>query len=118
AAMSHSGTNSYLYYFTYSDPRNGGRLGAHHGEELFFLSNSFPDAWQPTNKDRELGSQMRSYWAHFVKTGNPNIQAVSRWPAFDSNSPQYLDLGGEVEPHPVPARIQKLETIMRRITGK
>jgi para-nitrobenzyl esterase len=117
-AMSRTGANSYLYYFTHSDPRDGGRLGAHHGEELFFLSSSFPDGWQPTNKDRELGSQMRSYWAQFVKTGNPNIHGISRWPAFGSHSPQYLDLGDKVEPQLVPARIQKLETILRQVTGK
>src|SRR6185437_15707498 len=118
AAMSRTSANSYLYYFTYSDPRDGGRLGAHHGEELFFLSSSFPDGWQPTNKDRELGSQMRSYWAQFVKTGNPNFHDGTKWPAFDSHSPRYLDLGGEVKPHPLPARIQNLETILRRVTGK
>lgn len=116
AATSRASAKSYLYYFTYSDPR--GRLGAHHGEELFFLSNSFPDGWQLTNKDRELGSLMRSYWAQFVKTGDPNFRDGSQWPAFDSHSPQYLDLGGEVEPHPIPTRILKLETIMRRVTGE
>ena len=117
-AMSGAGAKSYLYNFTYSDPRDGGRLGAHHGEELFFLSNSFPDGWQPTNKDRELGRTMRTYWAQFVKTGSPNFHGGSQWPAFDSHSPQCLDLGAEVEPHLVSTRIQKLEAIMRRVTGK
>jgi para-nitrobenzyl esterase len=111
-AVTKAGEKSHLYYFTYVDPGKRSRLGAHHGEELFFLSDSFPADWEHTNEDKHLGELLRGYWAEFAKTGDP------KWPAFDSNSGEYFEIGAHVGLRPVSERIRTLETTMRRIAAK
>jgi para-nitrobenzyl esterase len=100
-AMTKAGEKSYLYYFTYVDPGKRSRLGAHHGEELFFLSDSFPAGWEHTNEDKPLGELFRGYWAEFAKTGDPNFAGAPRWPAFASNSAVYFEIGAHVDLRPV-----------------
>jgi Carboxylesterase family len=51
-------------------------LDAHHGEELFFLSDSFPSDWEHTDKDQEFGKVMRRYWVAFANTGDPDIDHI------------------------------------------
>jgi len=46
---------SHSYYFAYVDSGKRARLAAHHSEELFFLSDSFPGDWEHRDKDQELG---------------------------------------------------------------
>jgi para-nitrobenzyl esterase len=117
-AMTKAGEKSYLYYFTYVDPGKRSRLGAHHGEELFFLSDSFPADWEHRNEDKHLGQLQRGYWAEFAKTGDPNFSGAPRWPALDSNSRQYFEIGAHVGLRPVPERIRTLENTMRRIVSE
>ena len=116
-SMTKAHVRSYLYYFTYVDPGKRARLGAHHGEELFFLSDSFPNDWEHTGKDEKLGDLVRSYWAQFVKTGDPNFEGAPKWPAYDSTAAEYLEIGAHVGLRPVPERIRSLETTMRRIVS-
>jgi para-nitrobenzyl esterase len=117
-AVTKGGETSYLYYFTYVDPGKRSRLGAHHGEELFFLSDSFPADWEHTNEDKYLGELLRGYWAEFAKTGDPNFDGAAKWPAFDSDSGDYFEIGAHVGLRPVSERIRTLETTMRRIAAK
>ncbi len=117
-AMTKAREESYLYNFTYVDPGKRSRLGAHHGEELFFLSDSFPADWEHTNEDKYLGELLRGYWAEFAKTGEPNFDGAPQWPAFDSNSGEYFELGAHVGLRPGSERIRTLETTMRRIAAK
>jgi para-nitrobenzyl esterase len=117
-AMTEAREKSYLYYFTYVNPGKRSRLGAHHGEELFFLSDSFPADWEHTIEDKRLRNLMRGYWGEFVKTGDPNFDGAPQWPAYDSNSGKYLEIGAHVGLRPVSERIRTLETIMRRIAAE
>ena len=118
-AITRVGVRSYLYDFTYVDPGKRARLGAHHGEELFFLTNSFPDDWEHTGEDENLGDLVRSYWAEFVKTSDPNFDGAPKWPSYDSASTEYFEIGAHVGLRPVSERIRNLETTMRRIvTGQ
>ena len=114
-AMAKAGEKAYLYYFTYADPGTRSRLGAHHGEELFFLSDSFPSDWNQTEKGKSLEELMRGYWAEFAKTDNPNFNSAPEWPAFDSYSPVYFELGEHIGIQPISERIRSLETIMKRV---
>ncbi|HLM82567.1 MAG TPA: carboxylesterase family protein [Terriglobales bacterium] len=117
-AMTKAGEKSYLYYFTYVDPGKRSRLGAHHGEELFFLSDSFPADWEHTNEDKHLGELLRGYWAEFAKTGDPNSDGAPKWSAYESNSGEYFEIGAHVGLRPVSEGIRTMETTMRRIVSE
>ena len=45
-----------------------------------------------TAYDFELGKMMNTYWANFMKTGNPNGEGLVEWPESDS-SMGYIKLG-------------------------
>ena len=117
-AMTRGGVKSYLYYFTYVDPGNRARLGAHHGEELFFLSDSFPTDWEHTDKDQELEKLMRGYWVEFAKTGDPNFGSTPHWTPYDGKSKEYFDLGKYVGVHRVSERVLALESIMNDVVAQ
>lgn len=116
-AMTKAGVKAYLYYFTYVDSGKRSRLGAHHGEELFFLSGSFPSDWDHTSEDQQLGNLIRGYWSQFVKTGNPNFDGAPDWPPY-GKSPEYFELGEQGGLRPVPERIRALEDLIRRIVAE
>ena len=113
--MTDSGQKAYLYYFTYAEKGKRAHLGAYHGEELKFLSDSFPDDWEHNPEDEELGKTMRIYWTQFAKTGNPNSPDLAVWPAYDAHLDQCLELGRTVVTRPVAPRLHVLEHIMKQI---
>ncbi len=117
-AMSKVGVKSYLYYFTYVDPGKRSRLGAHHGEELFFLSDSFPADWQATDNDKRLADFVQGYWAEFVRTGDPNFGGAPEWPPYDSQSAESFELGRRIGRHHVSDRIRSLEAVMKRVVAQ
>jgi para-nitrobenzyl esterase len=116
--MTMAGVKSYLYYFTYVDSGKRARLGAHHGEELFFLSDSFPSDWDHSDKDEYLGKLLRGYWVEFVKTGDPNFDRARHWPPYNGKSAEYFEVGEHVGLRPVSERIRTLETIMQQIVAQ
>ncbi|HEX7194117.1 MAG TPA: carboxylesterase family protein [Chthoniobacterales bacterium] len=117
-AMTKSGVKSYLYYFTYADPGKRARLGAHHGEELFFLSDSFPIDWEHTDKDQELGKLMRGYWVEFAKTGDPNFDSAPHWTPYDVKSNENFEIGKYIGAHRVSERVLALESIMNEVVAR
>jgi para-nitrobenzyl esterase len=116
-ALSRIGQRSYLYRISYAETGQRAALGAYHGEELYFLSNSFPKEWQPAGKDSSFGKTLRAYWTQFAKTGDPNSPAAPRWPPYDRRTDLYLDLGPAIQLKPVESRIHTLEAIMKLVTA-
>ncbi len=114
-AMTQAHQKAYLYYFTYADTGDRAALGAHHGEELYFLSDTYPNDWQPRSTDRALGKLIRGYWVQFASTGNPNSVSAPRWLAYDEGAPGYFEIGERVGVHVVPKRIEALDRIMQRV---
>jgi para-nitrobenzyl esterase len=109
---------AYLYYFTYADTGKRARLGAHHGEELFFLSRSFPADWEHNSDDDKFGELIRTYWTQFAKTGNPNIHGCPDWPDYSERPNQYFELGRGIGPRTIAPRLRVLEIIMKQIAGR
>jgi para-nitrobenzyl esterase len=114
-AMTHARQEAFLYYFTYSETGKRSRLGAYHGEELYFLSDSYPADWEHTQAEARVGQEVRTYWAQFAKTGNPNDPSLPRWPPYDLQSSEYLELGRKLDVRPVAPQLRQLEGIMQRV---
>jgi para-nitrobenzyl esterase len=110
-----AGQNAYLYYFTFTETGKRAPLGAYHGEELNFLSNSFPNDWEHSQVDETLGSTMCAYWTQFAKTGAPNAPGIPYWLANDVGEDQWMELGRTIRVHQVAPRIHVLDHIMHQI---
>jgi para-nitrobenzyl esterase len=114
-AMTRVGEKAYLYYFTYAETGKRANLGAYHGEELKFLSNSFPADWEHSPDDEKLGEALLTYWAHFAKTGNPGASNLPQWPAYDTRSDQCLELGRTIRVRAIEPQVRALDQIMHEI---
>jgi para-nitrobenzyl esterase len=114
-AMTQVGQPAYLYSFTYAEMGKRAHLGAYHGEELKFLSDSFPSDWERSPDDEKLGRATRAYWTQFAKTGNPNAPGLSDWPAYDAKSDQCFELGRSIRIGVVESRLKIFDRIMRQI---
>ncbi len=117
-AVARAGQKGFLYQFSFAETGKRAALGAYHGEELHFLSDSFPRDWQHNPEDRQLGRAIRTYWVQFAKTGNPNAGNVPDWPAFDEQADQYLDLGQTIRLRPVSQRVHVLAKIMHQVLAE
>jgi len=126
-AVTRSGQRAYLYYFTYADTGKRADLGAHHGEELFFLSENFPASWEPNQEDQSFGEILRTYWTQFAKTGNPNGAAPvetrlaaspPRWPAYAASKKESFELGRRIGPRAIDACVLRLEQIELQVEAE
>jgi para-nitrobenzyl esterase len=111
-SMTRSAQNAYLYLFTFTDAGKRAQLGAHHGEELFFLGESFPSDWEHNSDDDKFGMIIRTYWTQFAKTGNPNTRGAPFWPAYETPHNAGLQLGHSFALYSVSPRVQTLQKIL------
>jgi para-nitrobenzyl esterase len=98
-----SKTALYTYYWEHPMPGPQRDLyGAFHSSELPYVFDSLRLAqrpWEPM--DREIAEKMSSYWANFVRTGDPNGDGLEKWPAFDAGSAVTMELGDRFGVRPV-----------------
>jgi para-nitrobenzyl esterase len=97
----HSRNPAYYYHFEQKPPFPAGSIyedwGASHYAELWYAFDHLDQApWAWTGADRTLAEAMSSYWANFVKTGNPNAPGLPVWPAFSDNSALVMHLGSSI----------------------
>jgi len=81
----------YMYYFDqFNENPRGGRpggpsprkpRGANHASELSYV---FGSSWgRPfEGADKDVSTAMNTYWANFVKTGDPNGEGLNTWPVY------------------------------------
>lgn len=117
-ATTRHGQPAYLYYFTYAETGKRAHLGSYHGEELAFLTDSFPPDWEHSRDDEELGEFLRAYWTQFAKTGNPNASGSPQWPPYDERSNQCFELGRRIGIRPISPELHRLDQILRQVLTK
>lgn len=92
----------FVYYFTHSEPGPGSEMfGAFHSAEIPYVFNALgASPWRNfAAEDRAIAHNMSTYWANFVKSGNPNSADVPKWPRFDRAQPGVMELGGHFAPY-------------------
>lgn len=82
----------YQYYFT----KENGRLGNwHSGEEVYLYGNIPEDSKLYDDYDRELSEIMCSYFANYIKTGDPNGEGLPVWEQ-NTTSSDVMEFGDNV----------------------
>ncbi|MBQ9459806.1 MAG: carboxylesterase family protein [Oscillospiraceae bacterium] len=97
--LAQQGRNVWEYRFT----KDNAGLGSCHGGELPYAFGCLGrHAWLYDASDLALSETMQSYWANFVKYGDPNGVGLPEWePAEDGR--RVLELGETVAPTDDPA---------------
>ncbi len=95
----------------YGTERDPGKLMSWHSNELWYAFGSLrpgvPPARPWEDRDYELADIMSSYWANFIKTGDPNAEGLPVWPASDESF-GYAELGDEIVPHSGKSKLDEL----------
>jgi para-nitrobenzyl esterase len=93
--FSRDGNPTYVYRFAHAPDVLGGKHGAFHGAELFYL---FPDALYTLKAgrygpaDEELTRLVAGYWGRFAATGDPSGAGPLAWPRYDALGDSHLTL--------------------------
>lgn len=81
------GRKAWTFVFDHDIP--GDDAGSFHGSDMWFIFDSLGHSWRPfSGKHYDLARQVSSYWANFVKTGDPNGtdrngNPLPEWKPFD-----------------------------------
>jgi para-nitrobenzyl esterase len=92
--------DTYVYLFSHRPPgRNEEEFWAWHSSEMWYAFASLRDIpeqreWEPW--DYELAGIMSSYWANFIKFGDPNASGLPAWAPSNSESLAYMEFGDEL----------------------
>jgi para-nitrobenzyl esterase len=117
-------TPTFMFQFGYVSTAAQQRspFGAGHGSDISFVFNTldaprFGPPSKPTEAEYELAKKMNTYWANFVKTGNPNGAGLPAWPMYNNQNQDMLDveLDGKIvsKPDPRKARLDVVEKAMK-----
>ena len=94
AGMAKVSSNGWQYHFSRRAPQ-APMLGAFHGMEIGYAFGNL-DA-EASAEDQALSEAMTRYWVQFAKTGNPNVEGLPAWPAYDPETDLHLELGDEIK---------------------
>lgn len=106
----------YTYHFeqvpaTRPDEKMGpilaSEVGSRHAGEIEYVFQTLKSKDEPwTADDFKVSDVMSSYWANFVKTGNPNGPGLPEWPAYNKRDGYQIMhlLGGDI--HAAPSTVR------------
>ncbi len=78
-----NGVPSWEYLFS----MNNGRLGSWHSGEMVYTFGMIPeDSKLYTDADRDISKMMHGYWTNFIRTGEPNDQALQAFEQSEDSS--------------------------------
>jgi para-nitrobenzyl esterase len=117
SSASEVGVESYAYIFDQvpSTWRQEGCVATHAMETVYMFGNvDIPREWAlvyflasmsgaqsedpgVTDVDRNVAEEMMSMWAQFAKTGNPSVEGMIDWPAYEASTDKYLYIADPLE---------------------
>ena len=95
AGMDKVSSSAFQYHFTRKSTV-AAALGAHHGLEIGYAFDNL-NPMQQQETDKELASAMIQYWVQFATTGDPNVDGLPEWPAYETATDRHLELGDEIK---------------------
>lgn len=102
---SSKGRKTFVYRFTRKVPGTGeyAKYGAFHTGEVPYAYNNLKFVNRPWEAvDNQLASAMSSYFANFIKSGDPNGDNLPQWPAYENTGNQIMLFGNIQEAKPMP----------------
>lgn len=84
---------AYGYRYTHPEPGPlATRFATFHSAEVPYVFGTLEYGHRPfTREDHAISDQLQSYWANFIRTGNPNGPGLMHWPQIDSGN--FMQLG-------------------------
>lgn len=81
---------AYMYYFTQVPP--GNQVAFHSAEHHYVFQTLVRSRLPYTGKDFDLSNTLAECWANFLKTGNPNGDALPKWEPYTAEAPKALEI--------------------------
>jgi para-nitrobenzyl esterase len=77
---------TWMYFFTWPSPMEGGKYGSMHALELPFVFGNLDVAKDFVGDDPplELAGRIQNAWVAFARTGDPNHTGLPQWPAYEA----------------------------------
>ncbi len=118
------GNPVYSYLFSRKRPAmvNGGgnptSLGATHASEIeYALGNlSYNKVYAWTSDDYKVSETMETYFANFIKTGNPNGEGLATWYGYQDSKPaiMIIDVNSQSQPAKNVERYKLLDSFFNK----
>lgn len=86
--------HAYFFYFDRRMPGDDPAAFAYHGVNAWYLHGMLHENWRTfTEADDRLADEVQTYWANFIRTGDPNGEGYFRWAPYTAEHPGALRLG-------------------------
>jgi para-nitrobenzyl esterase len=88
---------------------DAGKYGAFHTGEVPYAMNTLSMSDRPfTDADRRIADTFSSYFANFIRTGDPNGKGLAHWPSTVEQPETTVEIGDKYAVIPVAGGKEKL----------
>ncbi|KIC90508.1 carboxylesterase/lipase family protein [Flavihumibacter sp. ZG627] len=116
------GTAAYLYLFSYVSDSMKKRMphGAAHASEIpyVFANLRAQNGAAIAVRDQQVATMMNTYWANFAKTGDPNSEALPKWPAYNPKNDEIFEFRQDGSAGSIPDQRKARLDLMEKAAGK